>query len=301
MFSSREFLRHRKAGFTLVELLVVIGIVGVLISILVPALSKARKAAAGTYCMNNMRQLGMGFLTYTDRNKGFLPWTGAGDGDKISKPLGPWNDPFYWVNAVPPLVNGYSYYDLQQQASHGGSPIGKSTDHNLFVCPLAEQAASKIAGETANGVFRLYGNPEGSWPQYLLPIPAGASVLTADQRDTFWCYVINSKLDNSRGTLKIAQIKHSTEVALLVEKATTPADCTPSFANQSLARGKTTWTRFTNRHNGGGYILFVDGHVGFCLNSELEAPNGSAPFINPAYNLPGKVIWDPFQKPLYGS
>lgn len=66
----RKFARK---GFTLVELLVVMGIIAVLMSILLPSLSRARETANKVKCANNLRSIGQGLLIYINENRGTIP------------------------------------------------------------------------------------------------------------------------------------------------------------------------------------------------------------------------------------
>lgn len=65
--------KRRRSGFSLVELLVVIGIIAILIAVLLPALQSARKSAQTLQCASNMRQLTNALIIYANEHKGFFP------------------------------------------------------------------------------------------------------------------------------------------------------------------------------------------------------------------------------------
>jgi len=64
---------RKRAGFTLVELLVVMAIISLIAGLVVPAVRRAQERAKQAVCMSNLRQLGQAFLMYASDNEGFLP------------------------------------------------------------------------------------------------------------------------------------------------------------------------------------------------------------------------------------
>lgn len=135
-------IRRGRGGFTLVELLVVIGIIALLVGVLLPALNKARAAAQTVQCASNLRQWGMGLQMYVDANQGLLPYKGAKGYDITADVIGPAGgaplgiaDPSIWYNALPPLTGGKSYYQMMLDAQNLHIPLPSFGSNSLFICP----------------------------------------------------------------------------------------------------------------------------------------------------------------------
>jgi prepilin-type N-terminal cleavage/methylation domain-containing protein/prepilin-type processing-associated H-X9-DG protein len=149
----RRRSRRSKRAFTLVELLVVIGIIAVLIGILIPVISRARKQAVVTQCASNLRQIATAFNNYLVDTKGMVFWRG--------KDLG--LDGMDW----------YVYGGQEQNNTHTGqaglfnrfvprplNPYAKGTI-SIFHCPADEPATSPwtvVTGGAPVSHFEWVGN-----------------------------------------------------------------------------------------------------------------------------------------------
>jgi prepilin-type N-terminal cleavage/methylation domain-containing protein/prepilin-type processing-associated H-X9-DG protein len=120
-----------RKGFTLVELLVVIGIIALLISILLPALNKARDAATTVVCSSRLRQLMQGVLLYANDNKGVMPHQYQYyEGNDSSRPY----HEAYWSVEVAPYI-GIPLLPPGTPARPGWYQIIEHPKDNVLECP----------------------------------------------------------------------------------------------------------------------------------------------------------------------
>ena len=151
--------KNRKTGFTLVELLVVITIIGILIALLLPAVQAAREAARRAQCANNLEQLGLAMQSYHAAKGCFPPgviWQGV--------QYGPWRQNFH-LHLLPYYEHDNVYNMIDWNVAYTGYPIwcvnpnGNATQVVIpeLLCPSDGVGGTTLTSVGAGGASFIYG------------------------------------------------------------------------------------------------------------------------------------------------
>ena len=220
---------RRTGGFTLVELLVVIGIIAILIAILLPALSRARKASNTTKCLSTLRQMAIGWQMYAQNHNG--------RGIPYDQNLGIWMgqmDEWYAdinVNRICPEAFDPSHF------RNGSGGIASTWGPD----PSAIFIGTRMGSYSINGWLYDYdgaGTSRSLWPgsfpdsqyyNYPVPVPSQVPLFC----DGVWTDAWPSPGDPAPPTLHPASYGSVPEM----------------------------WRICMARHNGGVNVAFVDGHA----------------------------------------
>ncbi|WP_428938075.1 prepilin-type N-terminal cleavage/methylation domain-containing protein [Fontivita pretiosa] len=189
------------AGFTLVELLVVIGIIAVLISVLLPALNRARENGYQIKCMANLRQIGTALFIYAGENKGSLP--------------------------IGLVMDGFVTYNGGVQTTYRGDSMDWTT---LLMKILSRQASGAYKDQQAvsagsGGVREVFLCPSVYLPS---KVPSAAIThysshprLMPDLR-TFDYYFLPTGKPQTMRPYKLARVKRPAEIAAIFEGTIEP-------------------------------------------------------------------------------
>ncbi|MBN1765240.1 MAG: prepilin-type N-terminal cleavage/methylation domain-containing protein [Sedimentisphaerales bacterium] len=219
-----------KNGFTLIELLVVIAIIGLLVSILMPALTGARKQAQSAACMSHLKQMGYATYYYAEDNKNYVP-----------RGTGGYNDPLVaqkrWFHLLIPY--------LDQDTRIDTSGVIDYSKVKIFRCPgYPAQKDSVICYAINNWAEDEFGqNVEASQPTKLEAFRGRPDELIylADLEDSDELPQVTTSDNDSGDYMDVYRPEHMPYI-----------DVEHPFYGRRIAR---------DRHNGGSNCLFLDWHV----------------------------------------
>lgn len=148
----------------------VIGLIALLVALLLPAVTLARRAAGQARCASNLRQWGIALNIYINQNHGWLPRRGQG---KLPTQTLSWYDD--WFNALPPLLGQPTYEQLVQSGRmpHAG-------DGSIWICPQLYGNANRFGnlfGYAMNMALSVRNTPQ---PDMIYSLDTSALVFIAD-------------------------------------------------------------------------------------------------------------------------
>ena len=268
----------RRRAFTLVELLVVIGIIAIMISIMLPALNKVRDKARATQCASNMRQVYTFCIMYAQENKGHLPRPGINDPNTVE------NDRLVLYCQDGPGILNYEGGVIWRYFQGG-----RDAKKQLMLCPGDNGENMAYGGAMTRAV-----GPEGRTFSYSL------HAYTLAKNDVAW---------GTGGTKKVpgivlGSVKSPSERIYIFEELgpndgwclnpqTNPDDI-PSARHQgqrflNTARNMNPGNTIAYRKSGRGNHVFFDGHVETLTPAEILDKT-----TTPNYYHSGNQTWPLF-------
>jgi prepilin-type N-terminal cleavage/methylation domain-containing protein/prepilin-type processing-associated H-X9-DG protein len=278
--SSRLGLSQRNSGFTLVELLVVVGIIAVLISILLPSLNRAREQAKTALCGSNMRQQHNAFVMYSVENNQWIPApcavTWAGPNPNLYK----FHPGLYQTGFVYSFFLGkYASYKEIRPGMFDGQAASQSDTRPLsvFQCPsvgpMMQDAPyavdpSFFQNAYGNGYQALSGYGMNPYipPKNNLPfLPGFSGVVASDGSQLTWGVLWHLKYT---GTGKLGKVRKSARTVLVADGSGVNGMLGDSFEINSETPESNPVVHYATdyrRHNRrtGLNAVYVDGHVDY--------------------------------------
>lgn len=219
---SKKVSSKSETGFTLVELLVVIAIIGVLVSLLLPAVQAARAAARRTQCQNNIRQVGLAVLNYESAQKAlpqFLSWwKEPGSVDFAEK----WNLGPNWLIAVLPYMEQqaiFDSFDFTAPINQPANEIARSAVIPGLLCPEDADSNSILFSGTSSLTAQFgenWGRTNYGANAGLYYGPLTESQAQTTWKDKYWADFKYRGVFSSAGQSKLKEVIDGTSSTIMI-------------------------------------------------------------------------------------
>jgi prepilin-type N-terminal cleavage/methylation domain-containing protein/prepilin-type processing-associated H-X9-DG protein len=274
-----DIVKNRRSAFTLVELLVVIGIIALLIAILLPALNKARAQANQVACASNLRQMGIAMVMYIN-DTGYYPGCRWQTGSNV-QPQSPGGTYAVWPTRLRRYMG-----------------IGGTGTQDVFYCPAEDQSyrwkpdgtALPVAEDSDTGFgykvgesLLLESNRKFSYGYN----DWGAYNVTYPPQRGFGGDLWNNHFPNISSELKATVVRHASQVIIIADITATPS----SAYNLNIDPTDPTQAPGTV-HHGGSNCLYGDGHVEWHIQKDLILYRPATPSRNLFNFQPGTSAWN---------
>lgn len=271
-------MKLRRPAFTLVELLVVIAIIGLLISLLLPAVQAAREAGRRTSCKNNLHQIGLAVHLYHDTFNFLPPAAEIPPGVTFSTNNGSWSIhgrilPFIERLNMQDLVNLNAAWDKPPNSTTGVA----TTRIPTYFCPSEVNISPRMNSAGPYVFPHNYGFNYGVWLVYDPATgAAGDGAFTVNGR-----HGMGAVVDGLSNTLMAAEVKAFTPYIRNTADLgpTPPSD--PSFAANLSGQAKLGPTTNDNT----GHTEWPDGRVHHAGITTVFPPNTKVPYTSGGLNF----------------
>lgn len=190
--------KTRASGFTLVELLVVIAIIGILVSLLLPAVQAAREAARRSSCSNNLKQIGLALHNYHDSLRGFPPSAVFPN----PLPAGGFNSWSPQARLLPYMEQANLQNLIDWNSDYKSQPIVTRTRIENYICPSEVNDRERPDGSITHYPLN-YGINVGIWFVYDPNSRTGGNGLVYPNSKT----KMASITDGTSNTIAFAEVK----------------------------------------------------------------------------------------------
>lgn len=276
-------MRSRSRGFTLVELLVVIGIIALLIAILLPSLNKARKAARTAASLSNLRQLIIGVHGYKNDHRGAYP---------VTWPQVTGQPRVRWADAVFPYMKNTEVYISPQLDADERTRMVKPFGHTLSPDGTVNDKTLYWGGYGYNYQYLGNGRHSAAAPApYHAPYFAKDAVIRASSRtvaiaDTQGC---KDGWDKAEGVYQVDPPLQSLEFGSKGSRKVPGGSVTTGNygyqgGNDGEPADSDKRAMPAARNNGRVNAAFCDGHAKSILPKELDDSNGDGMWDNGHWN-----------------